>query len=195
MICYELWGNDTYSNETYLCGVYKHYSSAKRAMKKQEQDCLESQSGGLRDTFWINKTSIEEHDEQANNRSEYISSIHRRLKADKNLVLAHINDIYIFAKENIDEPGEYLYPLSDEFKASNILEIRFSVRRKYRSKTKFVFMLGIRYDDYFECGGVTSHMEQGTIDEICHAIEKPDIAIRYAQVLFGGIQDHYYSAL
>ena len=148
MICYEQWGNDTYSNETYLCGVYKHYSSAKRAMKKQEQECLESQSEGLRDTFWINKTNTEEHDEQADKRSRHISSIHRRLKADKNLVLAHLNDIYVFAKENVDKPGEYLYPLTDEFEASNILEIRFSVRRKYRSKTKFEFMLGIRYNDY-----------------------------------------------
>lgn len=79
MICYKLWGNDTYSNETYLCGVYKNYSSAKRVMKKQEQECLVSQSEGLRDTFWINKTSIEEHDEQADKRSKHISSIHRRL--------------------------------------------------------------------------------------------------------------------
>jgi len=195
MICYELWGNDTYSNETYLCGVYKHYSSAKRAMKKQEQECLESQSEGLRDTFWINKTSTEEHDEQADRRRKHISSIHGRLNADKNLVLAHLNDIYVFAKENVNEPGEYLYPLTDEFEASNILEIRFSVRRKYRSKTKFEFMLGLRYSDYYECGGITSYMEQGTIEEICEAIGKPDIAIRYAQVLFSGIQDHYYSAL
>ena len=195
MICYELWGYDTYSYESYLCGVYKHYSSAKRAMKKQQLDCMEYQGEGLRDTFSIKKTSIEEHDEEADKRRKHISSIHRRLKADKNLVLAHINNIYVFAKENIDEPGEYLYPLTDEFEGSNILEIRFSVRRKYRSKTKFEFMLGIRYSDYYECGGITSYMEQGTIEEICEAIDKPDIAIRYAEVLFRGIQDHYYSAL
>ena len=23
--CYQLWGNDTFSNETYFCGVYMHY--------------------------------------------------------------------------------------------------------------------------------------------------------------------------
>ena len=33
MICYELWGNDTYSNEINLFGVYKHHSSAKRSKK------------------------------------------------------------------------------------------------------------------------------------------------------------------
>ena len=87
MICYELWGNDTYSNETFLCGVYKHYSSARRAMKKHELDCQEYQGEGLRDTFWISKTSIEEHDEQADKRSRFISSIHRKLKDDKNLVM------------------------------------------------------------------------------------------------------------
>lgn len=195
MICYELWGFDTYSYESFLCGVYKHYSSAKRAMKKQQLNCMKYQGEGVRDTFSIKKTSIEEHDEEANKKREYISWIHRRLKDDKNLVLAHINYIYVFAKENIDGVGEYLYPLSDEFKTSNILEIRFSVRRKYKSKTKFDFMLGIRYSNHFECGGITSYMEQGTIEEICEAIEKPDIAIRYAEVLFSGIQDHYYSAL
>lgn len=56
-------------------------------------------------------------------------------------------------------------------------------------------MLGIRYSDYYECCGITSYMEQGTIEEICEAIGKPDIAIKYAEVLFSGIKDHYYSAL
>ena len=195
MICYELWRNDTYSNETYLCGVYKHYSSARRAMKKQMQSCHEYQSEGLRDTFWISKTTVEEHDAERDSRSKYIHSIHQRLKNDKNLVLAHINDIYVFAKENIDEAGEYLYPLSDDFKASNIVEIRFSVRRKYRSKTKFDLMLGVKCRDCFECLGITIYMEQGTVEEICEAIEKPDIAIRYIEVLFDGLQHHYYSAL
>lgn len=71
----------------------------------------------------------------------------------------------------LTEAGEYLYPLSDEFKDSNIVEIRFSVRRKYRSKTKFDLMLGVRCRDCFECLGVTTYMEHGTIDEICDAIE------------------------
>ena len=64
MICYELWGYDTYSREAYLCGVYKHYSSAKRAMKRLQQDCLETQSEGLRDTFGIKKSTAEEHDDE-----------------------------------------------------------------------------------------------------------------------------------
>lgn len=195
MICYELWGYDTYSREACLCGVYKHYSSAKRAMKRLQQDCLETQSEGLRDTFGIKKTTLEEHDDEVEKRSARIHSIHQKLMRDKNLILAHINDIYVFAKENVDAPGEYLYPLSDAFNGTDIMEIRFSVRRLYRSKTKYDFMLGIRYQGYYECGGITSYMEQGTIDEICEAIEKPDIAIRYAEVLFNGVQDHYYSAL
>ena len=195
MICYELWGNDTYSNETYLCGVYKHYSSAKRAMKRLQSDCLEYQSEGLRDSFWINKSSYEEHEEERDTRNKYIQSIHQRLNRDKNLVLANINDIYVFAKENIDAMGEYLYRLSDDFVDSNILEIRFSVRRKYRSRTKFEFMVGIKCRDVFDCTGITTYMEQGTLDEIYDAINKPDIAIRYLEVLFRGLQDHYYSAL
>ena len=195
MICYELWGNDTYSNETYLCGVYKHYSSARRAMKRLLSDCLEYQSEGLRDSFWINKSSYEEHEEERDTRSKYIQSIHQRLNRDKNLVLAHINNIYVFAKENIDAVGEYLYPLYDDFVDSNILEIRFSVRRKYRSRTKFEFMLGIKCRDVYDCTGMTSYMEQGTLDEIYDAINKPDIAIRYLEVLFRGLQDHYFSAL
>ena len=56
-------------------------------------------------------------------------------------------------------------------------------------------MLGVRCSKGFECLGITAYMEDGTIDEICDAIEKPDIAIRYTEVLFNGLQDHYYSAL
>lgn len=68
---------------------------------------------------------------------------------------------------------------------------------KYQGEVlpKFDFMLGIRYSGYFECCGFTSYMEQGKIDEILEVIERPDIAIRYTEVIFNGIQEHYYSAL
>ena len=55
--CYELCENDTFSNETYQCGVYKHYSSARRAMKRHVADNANTQSEGLRDTDWITRTT------------------------------------------------------------------------------------------------------------------------------------------
>lgn len=50
---FQLWGCDTFSNEVYNCGVYKHRSSAYRTKRKHEEDVAKAQSIDLRDSFWI----------------------------------------------------------------------------------------------------------------------------------------------
>lgn len=52
MICYDLWGTGTFANETYLCGIYKHYSSACCAMKRCRSDFIKSQDEESCDIFW-----------------------------------------------------------------------------------------------------------------------------------------------
>lgn len=37
--CWELWGDDTFSGETYFCGLYSSNTSANRARRKHESDC------------------------------------------------------------------------------------------------------------------------------------------------------------
>lgn len=95
MNCYELWGNDTFSNETYLCGVYNHYSFARRAMKRHQLDCMKTQGDGLRDTFWIEEKTVDEHVAHGDRRKECVASVHERADSDMELVLKNISSIFI----------------------------------------------------------------------------------------------------
>lgn len=49
---YQLWGCDTFSNEIYNCGAYRHRSSAYRAKRNHEEEVSTTQED-LRDTYWI----------------------------------------------------------------------------------------------------------------------------------------------
>lgn len=49
---YQLWGCDTFSNDIYNCGVYRHRSSAYRAKRNHEEEVSKTQED-LRDTYWI----------------------------------------------------------------------------------------------------------------------------------------------
>ena len=40
---YQLWGCDTFSNDIYNCGVYRHRSSAYRAKRNHEEEVSKTQ--------------------------------------------------------------------------------------------------------------------------------------------------------
>lgn len=69
-LVYVLYGYDTFSSESYTCGVYRHRSSANRAMRKREEE-VEDQYLSVRDTFgisvytesWYRKVQMEEQKE------------------------------------------------------------------------------------------------------------------------------------
>lgn len=69
-LVYVLWGYDTFSSETYTCGVYRHRSSANRAMRKRKE-VVKNQDPSVRDTFgisvytesWYRKKQMEEQKE------------------------------------------------------------------------------------------------------------------------------------
>lgn len=195
MNCYELWGNDTVSNETYLCGTYRHYSSAWRAMKKLRNECVEAQDEGIRDTFWIVRKELEELVEERHRHQVFFDFIHRRMNADMEMVVKHIAAIYLFAKDAIADLGAYDYPLSNDFDESDIESISFIMRRQYGSRSKYELALYVKFRIVGECTGVTSDFAWGTMDEIRRKIESPEISIQYLDFIFKTIQKHYYSRL
>lgn len=195
MNCYELWGNDTFSNETYLCGVYKHYSSARRAMKRHQLDCMKTQGDGLRDTFWIEDKTVDEHVAHGDRRKECVASVHERADSDMELVLKNISSIYLFARDTVHSLGVYEYSLPEEFKESDIESVSFIMRRESGSKAKYELAIYVKFCPLGEYFGVTGCIKSGTKDELLCAMKKPEISAQYLSFIFESIRKHYCSRL
>lgn len=195
MYCYELWGNDTFSNETYICGTYIHYSSAWRAMKKARLHSEQTQGEGLRDTFWIVRREVEEHAAECARRQDRIGSIRERMHSDMEAVIRHVSPVYLFARDAVDAPGSYEFPLPEDLIASDIDSIHFIVRRQYRSRTKYEMALHVQFREVGECVGVTSILAWGTLEEIRGEMQRPEIALKYTHVIFEAIRQHCSSIL
>ena len=137
--CYELWGNDTFSNETYPCGVYKHYSSARRAMKRHVANCLKTQSEGLRDTFWITRTTMEEHYAAARIRNSRIEKVHEQIRQDKEQVETIFPDLECFIKEGSQTVGRHTFPLPKSMNSTCIRKIEMIFKKAYKCRVRYSF--------------------------------------------------------
>ena len=195
MICYELWGEDAFSGEKYLCGTYKHYSSAWRAMRKCRLCCMECQSEGLCDTFWIVRKDLIDHVSEADRRHEYVRSIHERMDSDLMMILKYSEELYLFARNTVDGVGVYTFLMPEDSDDSDIESINFLVRRQYRSRTKYELSIYVKFISIGECTGVTADIVCGTMSEIRSRMEKPDISLQYLHMIFDAVRKHYYSRL
>ena len=145
--CYQLWGNDTFSNETYFCGVYMHYSSAHRAMRQRIKRNLTCQDEGLRDTYWINRTTIEEHNAAVDARVALIKSVHEQIEHDVACMETVLADFEAFMKNCTKELGKYEFPLPESFSQTCIKSLGVVYRKGYGGRVKVSFDVMIQLGD------------------------------------------------
>lgn len=145
--CYQLWGNDTYSNETYFCGVYMHYSSAHRAMKQRMKRNLTCQEEGLRDTYWIVKTTVEEHNAEVEAREALIESVHNQIKHDQDCMETILSEFGAFMKTCTKDLGEYEFPLPESFSRTCIKSLAVIFRKLYGTRVQMSFDVRIHLVD------------------------------------------------
>lgn len=70
---YEVWGRDTFANETFLCNTFSSPKKAFRLCHEKEMEVAKFQDPELRDTFWVIEISAQEIEER--NRKEELQSI------------------------------------------------------------------------------------------------------------------------
>ncbi len=131
--CYELWGWDTFSSESYLCGVYASAYTARKAMRRHEEEIKAYQSKSLRDTYSINKTTIGEHLAERDAWWAQIRENHRLLDLSREIYNRHFDEWFDLMLEKSGTPGEYLIPITegqDEGCVFNTLAVRLSVYEK-----------------------------------------------------------------
>ena len=145
--CYQLWGNDTFSNETYFCGVYMHYSSAHRAMRQRIKRNLTCQDEGLRDTYWITRTTIEEHNAAVDARVALIKSVHEQIEHDVVCMETVLADFEAFMKNCTKELGKYEFPLPESFSQTCIKSLSVVYRKGTGARVKVSFDVMIELGD------------------------------------------------
>lgn len=87
---YELWGNDTYSNHSYLVKIYRIRKAAEKAMEKHRLECIPCQSEGLRDTFWIEEKTLEEIEERIRNEEKWRETVRQKWYFDEERLKSYI---------------------------------------------------------------------------------------------------------
>lgn len=86
---YEVWGNDTFANETYFCGRYEDRDKAMKALADAKQDAL-SQTESLRDTFWMTETTMGKIKERERLEDERRGRIYKRWHYDDDRLRNHV---------------------------------------------------------------------------------------------------------
>ena len=191
--CYELWGNDTFSNETYLCGVYKHYSSARRAMKRHIAGTLDTQSEGLRDTFWITKTTVEEHNAAINTQRKIIDAIHQHIEHDKEMVETILPNLECFMKQCTKSVGIYEFPLPDSLKDTCIKSIKVIFEKAYKCRVKYSFKVSVTLEDHQRYSGtVTVCYAYGRLEDVVSEILGDEYVESLREFIGRRILKHYW---
>lgn len=120
---FQLWGCDTFSNEVYNCGVYKHRSSAYRAKRKHEEDVAKTQSIDLRDSFWI--VPITE--------SGYISQRkERQHEIEMKSELRDTNQAFIRENANVISNG--LLSIAEDTEYEMLIKMKIRTRKDYEER-------------------------------------------------------------
>lgn len=177
-LVYVLWGYDTFSSESYTCGVYRHRSSANRAMRKHEKE-VEDQDPSVRDMFGI---------------SVYTESYYQKMQIDKQKVivaksqikyenqtfvsdnaqnilqklkeLAADKEFELYIKENmgkaIDNDERPLVDVPDGMYIKSIF-----LQTYVNQRNEILYWLGIRMRDipYAKCTEMLCYIECGTFDD------------------------------
>lgn len=197
-LVYVLWGYDTFSSETYTCGVYRHRSSANRAMRKREEE-EKDQDLSVRDTFGIsvyteaNYLEMQEqelkeidakYEIKVKNQAFVTNNAHIILQKLKELATDKGFESYI--KENMGKTIDYderpLVEVPDDMYIESIF-----LRTAERGINEYTFLLGIRTRDipYADSEEMQLYIKSGTFDDfrnevtenytteyICEALQK-----------------------
>ena len=196
--CYQLWGNDTFSNETYFCGVYMHYSSAHRAMRQRIKRNLTCQDEGLRDTYWITRTTIEEHNAAVDARVALIKSVHEQIEHDVACMETVLADFEAFMKSCTKELGKYEFPLPESFSQTCIKSLSVVYRKGTGARVKVSFdvmieLVDMKHEDVRQA--TAANYAFGRRDEVASKIANRDFIQPLRDFFTKMIQRFYFKKL
>lgn len=165
-LCFQLWGYDVLSEEKYLCGVYRHASSANRARRRLE---AEDSSGSLPDKFWVRKTTWTEHLNDREDSDKRVQKIRKLIMQHKRVLISAMPMFKEFVKTFPREVGRYEFPLATKDKENYLNCLAIDIVKRYRSKKKYDFSVGLFFSEEWDSArftACTSKLPATTLDEI-----------------------------
>lgn len=184
-LLYVLWGYDAFSGESYKCGMYRHRSSANRAMRKRKEE-VKDQAPIVRDTFSISvltessflEMQMEELKEIA---TKYKIWINNQAFINNNapIILQNLKELVAnkkfesYVKEYIGDIIDcYERPLVSVPDDMYIESIFLQVKESGRHECSFCLGMRIRDIPYAESDEILSHIKRGTFDDFKKEINK-----------------------
>ena len=178
--CFQLWGDDKFSGESYFCDVYRHRSSANRARKRLEARARQHASEDLVDSFWIIPMTLAEHYRWVQKENAYRERTWEEIDRHK----AYINEVmpqFIeFLKNAIKTPGVNVFKVSDKDEQLHITSLSVEFLKRFRCRTKHDLHVSISFNNEWTAARLTSSslwMRSGTKDEI----RKQEITEQHSQ--------------
>ena len=175
-----------------------HYSSAHRAMKQRMKRNLTCQAEGFRDTYWIVKTTVEEHNAKVEAREALIESVHEQIEHDVDCVEAILPDFEAFMKTCTKDLGEYEFPLPESFSRTCIKSLAVIFRKLYGTHVQMSFDVRIHLVDlkreYVE-QTVSATYAFGRREEVVSVIANGDFIPSLRQFFTEMIQRFHYKKL
>ena len=166
--CFQLWGEDKFSGESYFCNAYRHRSSANRAKRKLEEQARSSDPNKLVDSYWIIPMTLAEH-------YEWMAKRHRHLDKAIDLMIKHkaiLNDMMPrfkdFVRESYVEPGIYELPFPEVGEDMYLVNLYMYVLRRYRCRKTYDFYIGINLNDKWPARstGLAARIKSGSLQEV-----------------------------
>lgn len=196
-VCYEVWGNDTFSNETYFVGLYTTNSSANRAMHRHEEDAKKTQDEEVRDTFWITRTTVAEHSEMLRKRDEYNQRTWDMIDKHKAIIDEVWNDFRKLVQAHGGEAGEHNLSLLSSHPDCEITELTLGIRNECNRKNvdNFGMYVGIWFKNNWmaaRIGGSERSMRCGTLEALCRFTQEEMFFEICHESFYKAIEKYFY---
>lgn len=172
-VCYELWSEDMFSYLTYCIGLYASNSSANRARRIEEERNAKTQSEGLRDQMWIQRTTVGEHLEMLRKEQELNMLTHEKIAQHKAIIKEVWDDFRRMVQAHGAEEGEHAifmlvsHPDSELVKLT--VENHYYYERKRKGVDKYHMEVGIYFKSSWPPARFTSSnlsMRSGTLEAL-----------------------------
>ena len=116
-------------------------------MRQRIKRNLTCQDEGLRDTYWITRTTVEEHNAAVDAREALIKSVHEQIEHEVACVETVLADFEEFMKSCTKDLGDYEFPLPESFSQTCINSLSVVYRKGIGARVKVSFDVMIELVD------------------------------------------------
>ena len=167
-------------------------------MRQRIKRNLTCQDEGLRDTYWITRTTVEEHNAAVDARVALIKSVHEQIEHDVACMETVLADFEAFMKNCTKELGKYEFPLPESFSQTCIKSLSVVYRKGTGARVKVSFdvmieLVDMKHEDVRQA--TAANYAFGRRDEVASKIANGDFIQPLRDFFTKMIQRFYFKKL